>query len=261
MTAFTFIRGATYTRPAIRAAVGLDPDQRGGDWYTGYARHDGAFFIFCNVGVAGRTGHDYANYFEGDRLHWRGKTQATQHQPMIQAMTAPGAEVHVFWREDDRDPFAYEGLGRAVSVDDATPVGVVWAFDGQAASNFPDEVPEVRPGGTYREGATQTVQVNSYERNPAARRRCVEHYGAVCQICRLDFSAFYGELGAGFIHVHHLRPIAEIGQEYEVDPVRDLIPVCPNCHAMLHRTNPPISPEDLRSTLPPQPYGPGVTRA
>ena len=54
-------------------------------------------------------------------------------------------------------------------------------------------------------------------------------------VCEFNFEAFYGERGKGFIHVHHLSSLAEIGQEYEVDPVNDLRPVCPNCHAMLHR--------------------------
>jgi 5-methylcytosine-specific restriction protein A len=68
-------------------------------------------------------------------------------------------------------------------------------------------------------------------------------------VCGLDFGERYGALGEGFIHVHHLTELASIGREYEVDPVRDLRPVCPNCHAMLHRTDPALSPEELRAIL------------
>ena len=57
----------------------------------------------------------------------------------------------------------------------------------------------------------------------------------------------YGDMGDGFIHVHHLKDLATIGEEYEVDPIEDLRPVCPNCHAMLHRTVPAMSIEDLRA--------------
>ena len=67
--------------------------------------------------------------------------------------------------------------------------------------------------------------------------------------CDLDFEARYGSIGRNFIHVHHEVPIADIGADYEVNPVRDLKPVCPNCHAMLHRQDPPLSIEALRAML------------
>lgn len=56
-----------------------------------------------------------------------------------------------------------------------------------------------------------------------------------CEVpgCGFDFEAVYGEIGRGFAHVHHLRPLAEA-----TGPTRtalsDLAVVCPNCHAMIH---------------------------
>ena len=85
------------------------------------------------------------------------------------------------------------------------------------------------------EGAVTQVQVNRYERNPEARAKCIAHYGAFCHVCGMDFEKTYGKIGKGFIHVHHIKPISEIGEKYKVDPIKDLIPVCPNCHAMLHQ--------------------------
>ena len=93
---------------------------------------------------------------------------------------------------------------------------------------------EVVPTPGLLEGAVRTVTVNAYERNPEARRRCVAHYGPTCVVCGFNFAAAYGPLAAGYIHVHHIMPLAEIGEEYEVDPVADLRPVCPNCHAVIH---------------------------
>lgn len=89
--------------------------------------------------------------------------------------------------------------------------------------------------------------VNSYERNPIARKKCIEHYGAKCAVpnCSFDFEELYGGIGKGFIHVHHLTQLSDIGQGYEVDPVKDLRPVCPNCHAMLHQKNPPYTINEL----------------
>lgn len=134
MRQYTLVVGQTYKRSEIKAALGLDPQMKGGPWDTGYAERNGADFIFCNVGSPGRTGHDYDNFFDGGDLVWRGKTNSHKGQPTIRRMTAPDAEVHVFWRADERDPFTYAGLGKAVDVTDEVPVRVRWRF-GERYSN------------------------------------------------------------------------------------------------------------------------------
>jgi len=98
----------------------------------------------------------------------------------------------------------------------------------------------------YFEGARKQIVVNAYERNTAARKRCIEHYGLNCYVCGFNFEKAYGDLGVGFIHVHHLKLLAEIDSEYELDPIKDLRPVCPNCHAMIHRRQPPYSVDEVR---------------
>jgi hypothetical protein len=107
------------------------------------------------------------------------------------------------------------------------------------------ELPEEVKTRVLKEGATRQVTVNAYERNPAARSDCINHWGYSCVVCGFDFGVRYGLLGRDFIHVHHLLPIATLGGEYTIDPVQDLRPVCPNCHAMLHRTEPPLSIDQL----------------
>jgi 5-methylcytosine-specific restriction protein A len=97
----------------------------------------------------------------------------------------------------------------------------------------------------HLEGTRRTRLINACERNPKARAKCIEHYGAKCQVCNLNFEDRYSEIGKGFIHVHHVVQMAEIGEEYEVNPVADLRPVCPNCHAMLHKRTPPYSIHEL----------------
>jgi 5-methylcytosine-specific restriction protein A len=87
----------------------------------------------------------------------------------------------------------------------------------------------------YYEGALKKVYVNRYERDRDARERCIEVHGCKCSVCGMDFEKMYGEIGHGFIHVHHIIPISTIGEEYKIDPIKDLVPVCPNCHAMLHK--------------------------
>lgn len=97
----------------------------------------------------------------------------------------------------------------------------------------------------YLEGTRRTRLIKACERNPEARSKCVEHYGARCQVCGLAFEERYGEIGKGFIHVHHLVQMAGISSSYEVDPIQDLRPLCPNCHAMLHKRVPPYTIEEL----------------
>lgn len=111
---------------------------------------------------------------------------------------------------------------------------------------FPDEVDVKR---VFREGAVRQVAVNAYERNPLARKKCITRFGAKCCVCSFNFTQVYGQVAEGFIHVHHLRPISEIGAEYEIDPIKDLRPVCPNCHAVIHLREPAFSIEEVKEML------------
>jgi len=99
------------------------------------------------------------------------------------------------------------------------------------------------------EGASLRVVVNRYERSAANRMACIARYGVTCQACEMDFAERYGHLGDDFIHVHHRTPVSELGEGYIVNPVVDLVPVCPNCHAMLHRRTPPLDVSELRDLL------------
>ncbi len=111
--------------------------------------------------------------------------------------------------------------------------------------SYPDEVVEPT---IYYEGTRRRVEVNSYERDADARAACIAHYGNryACEICGFNFGDAYGSLGNQYIHVHHLVPLSTIGQSYKVNPKKDLIPVCCNCHAMIHRRKgSTLSPEEL----------------
>jgi 5-methylcytosine-specific restriction protein A len=111
---------------------------------------------------------------------------------------------------------------------------------------FPDEIAESEE---HIEGAVKRVSVNRYERDPQARAKAIQHYGLRCQVCGFDFQTAYGALGEGFIHVHHTVPLKQIGNSYVVDPVKDLRPVCPNCHAMLHKRTDVYTIDELREIM------------
>jgi 5-methylcytosine-specific restriction enzyme A len=95
------------------------------------------------------------------------------------------------------------------------------------------------------EGALMKVLVNRYERSPANRAACIAHFGSLCRACGFDFLKVYGELGEGFVEVHHRIPVSLMGQNYFVNPISDLVPLCSNCHSMVHRCNPPLTVEAL----------------
>lgn len=119
-------------------------------------------------------------------------------------------------------------------------------FDDNDSMNEEPIAEEVRDAHKYLEGATKRINVNVYERNSKARKKCIEHWKVDCFICGFNFQETYGDIGKDFIHVHHLKPLNEINGEYEVDPIEDLRPVCPNCHAMIHRKKDTYTIEEIK---------------
>ncbi len=107
---------------------------------------------------------------------------------------------------------------------------------------FPEE-----SSGQVWEGASQLITATAYERNRKAREACIKEYGSVCKICGFDFGIEFGPDFEGFIHVHHLVPLSKITKQYKVNPKKDLIPVCPNCHAALHYGGKDRTPDQVRN--------------
>ena len=88
---------------------------------------------------------------------------------------------------------------------------------------------------TRSEGAAKYSYSKRYERDPVNRRKAIEIHGCTCCICGFDFELVYGERGRGFIEIHHTKPLSENEGEIVIDPKTDLVPVCSNCHRMIHR--------------------------
>lgn len=101
----------------------------------------------------------------------------------------------------------------------------------------------------YLEGSRVPISATKIERNKRAREACIQIHGLACAICKFDFEKVYGELGLGFIHVHHKNPISESDGERIVNPKTDLVPLCPNCHAMVHRNNKNRKIEDVQQLV------------
>lgn len=113
----------------------------------------------------------------------------------------------------------------------------------QRADIYPEEIEK-----DFYEGNSKKVYVNQYERDPKARQACLEKKGYICEICKFDFEKKYGEIGKNAIHVHHIVPLHQTTGKYKIDPIKDLMPVCPNCHLILHRKGAP-SVEELKKIV------------
>lgn len=100
-----------------------------------------------------------------------------------------------------------------------------------------------------KEGSAHIVKSKRYERNPINRELCLLEKGYSCSVCGFNFEEVYGEIGKSFIHVHHSMPVHMMGDDYIVNPSKELFPICPNCHSMLHKKDPPYTVDELKSIM------------
>lgn len=221
-------------------------------WSWSFINHDEQFVIFgaWDTEREKERAVILREEWEFSASHKRqpGYTQATEHIGFI----LQGYELFTFNmvhapNPDNPDVAVIKNFERRLDHRFLRKEGTVWYAD-FSANTFPDELPV---SGSYIEGAKKSITVNAYERDPEARQACIRHHGAVCKCCGFDFEKTYGKHGKGFIHVHHIRPLRTLGEGYQIDPVTELVPLCPNCHAMIHRGNEarPLSVDELRSLM------------
>ncbi|MDN5513301.1 MAG: DUF3427 domain-containing protein [Acinetobacter sp.] len=243
MSKFNFVKNQSYSKNDIYDICQVTPEKQKGNWNTGYTFYEEEGFIFVNIDSAGRTGHNYPNHFnENNDLVSLGKLNSHINQPTIGKFKDKKYIKHIFFRTDSNDPnFIYLGCGNADLIVESKPVQLTWSLDYETL--YPEQI-------ELKEGISTTITVNRYERNPLARQQCLDFYGYNCSVCNLNFEKTYGNIGKNFIHVHHLKLISEIGKEYVIDPIEDLRPVCPNCHAMLHKKlKTPYTIEELKELM------------
>ena len=131
-----------------------------------------------------------------------------------------------------------------ILADGIRTIKLTLVFDAFSLAN--DELQEAT---NLTEGSMRYTFGRRFERNPRLRSECINHHGTDCKICGFSFEEVYGDLGLNYCHVHHISPLSEVGESHTVCPKTDLIPVCPNCHAMLHKTKPALTPDQLKEIL------------
>ncbi len=100
----------------------------------------------------------------------------------------------------------------------------------------------------YAEGLVETVVVNRYERDTRNRRAAIEKHGTRCFGCDLEMQEKYGKVAEGYIHIHHTEPLSQVGGP-RTPNLDELIPLCPNCHAVVHLQTPPLTVDQLRKRI------------
>ncbi len=151
-----------------------------------------------------------------------------------------------WWKVWSRGWQAADGFRWQMLEEVAEAIESIGWVERQSPFPFPEEVHSM-----FREGERISIVVNRYERDPRLRQLAILIHGVHCSVCRMDFKALYGDVAEGLIHVHHLQPLASVRIDHEVEPYAELRPVCPNCHAVIHRRTPPYSIEEVRAMLRP----------
>ena len=131
-------------------------------------------------------------------------------------------------------------------LDDVPPHHVSVSAD-NTATDSPESSSDL--SDVLTEGQQTSITLTVYERNSVARRRCIEHYGSSCSGCGFSFGRVYGQSFVDYIQVHHLIRVSVRTGEYEIDPIHDLRPICPNCHVVIHSRRPPLTLEELKQIL------------
>lgn len=103
----------------------------------------------------------------------------------------------------------------------------------------------------FIEGKEREIIQTIYERDPKLREKAIKIHGTTCSVCGFNFAKKYGILGEGYIEIHHLVPHSEhkIKGESEINPETDLIPLCSNCHRMIHKPEKMLSIEELKKIV------------
>lgn len=118
-----------------------------------------------------------------------------------------------------------------------------------ATNNLDDVIDDVY---VAREGQLLELRHFARERNSGLRRRKIKAVLAKngcleCEICKFDFERYYGVRGAGFAECHHVVPLHASGET--TTSLTDLAVLCSNCHRIIHRRRPWLTPMELRELV------------
>lgn len=147
-------------------------------------------------------------------------------------------------KSDERERASILSFEEKLSLKYLERIGNAWFATNEESFKYTPDVAK-----RYFEGDRKEKLVAHYERNPEARKKCIDHHGLNCKACGFNFKKVYGDLGENYIHVHHKVKISSIKKRYEVDPINDLVPLCANCHAMIHIGTEMLTIKELQNII------------
>jgi 5-methylcytosine-specific restriction protein A len=159
-------------------------------------------------------------------------------------------QLDILKREMPKQVWTPQASGISIKTEYLSTLEALW-YGYQNSSHEPKEqdINQLETEKTFLEGKAYSVLQIRYERDSEAREVCLDKKGYSCRICDFNFQKIYGEVGKGYIHVHHIKMVKDMGEPTKTNPETDLEPVCPNCHAMLHKRNPPFSIVELKEII------------
>lgn len=242
---------AAYDQEVAETAAGKTTQGR---WSTGSRRSgiepgDRAFLVRQDTDRGLIASGTFATRIR-ERKHWDGSGRMANYADVDWEVIVPVEDRLPVTELKIRVPAvpwdALRGSGVQVSAEASRALSGAWE---EHVDGIPFQGPGEAAPGTYPEGDVTRIEVNRYERDRRARAECISKYGTDCSACGFSFESAYGPLGYGFVHVHHIRDLSLLGPGYQLDPIKDLRPVCANCHSMLHTSRPAITIRRLQGHL------------
>jgi 5-methylcytosine-specific restriction enzyme A len=237
----SFIVGAEYTRHDLAAAWRLRGFQALGR--GAFTPRNQPYIVLMLTHEKQASATQYQDTLEDGILLMEGEGGHRTDRRFVEA-EAKGDQIHLFYRSRHHMPFTYEGevFLTTHTIHTDKPSKFTFVVGRERAAAAADILTEEKTHGIAdpdlvpdTEGEKKVGQHVYYERRPEHRATALAHHGRLCACCGFDFDAVYGaDLARGYIEVHHVRSITEqSGKPF--DPHADLVPLCSNCHSMVHR--------------------------
>lgn len=247
-----FIAGKEYSRTDVYELLNIPTERRRGQWETGYASYEGEYYIFANVGTAGRTGHSHENrWLEDGTLLWHGKANSHKEQPgFIKLLT--GGKTHIFTRPDNRERFTYQGIGIMIKAEGSRPVEVVWRFDDALVQETDEDEKRLLqkinasnkpiPKGAQHKGekkpAPNPAEINGkkyYRHNIDVSENALSYAEFKCEIDQNHDTFIRRKTDQPYTEAHHLVPMAKQASfNASLDVEENVVSLCSNCHNRIH---------------------------
>lgn len=198
------------------------------------------------------TAVPYVDKLDGNLLYMQGPKQHTPDARIASNLPEKKDKIFLFYRSKAKDLFVYYGEVKLIDCELHTDKPSEFQFilsPQEGTLNDQSLMDVLLSAGTAPEGMRKVRQHLLYERNARNKMLAIRFHGHKCKICGFDYDEFYGkDIANSYIEVHHIKPLSD--GEQQVDPLKDLIPVCANCHRMLHRKmNGNISIDELQRKI------------